>query len=181
MKKRIVIIMIAVMLAIPAAVFAGDGLSIGATAMLMPMQYDEYNDLVPVSLGDIIDNADLIAEQITAEDLMYGAELRLDFSLFQISNLAFYDSDLGVLMGMADAGLYLDLGIIGLGAGVGANYLTDFTDGVILAYNAKVNADLILGPFILSSYVMGYTDDPEAVVDENDIGGIVGVSALFQL
>ncbi len=170
MKKRMVLIMIVILLAIPAAVFAGDGLSFGPTAMAL----DGF------TLGDIIDYPEEVAESISSENLYYGGEVRLDLSIFQVSTNAFYSNEL--IEGFVNAGVYLDLGIIGLGVSGGATYVTDFSDIEFGEYySAKANVDLILGSMILSGFVIGYTDEPDLVETPDDLVGVVGASVLIQL
>ena len=172
MKKRIVIIMIAVMLAIPAAVFAGDGLSFGGTAY-----YD--SGLTLAELENMTE-----PPTVNPEDLLYGAEVRLDLSIFQINAMAMYNSLSESGFGYLNAGLYLDLGIIGMGVTAGPGFGFNSFDGFGLNgwYDAKVNADLILGPVILSAYVMGETNmDPSLIDGPEDLTAAAGVSALFQL
>ncbi len=173
MKKRMVLMMIVVMIAVPAALFAGDGISLGMTAI-----YD-----TPLTIGEVMDmeEAPEIPE-IDPEDLLYGAEVRLDLSLFQVGAEILYSEDLGAAVLYTNAGVYLDLGIIGFGAGAGPVVITDFSDAMITGYNVKATADLRLGSLILSTYAAGLVEDLTNIADEyEDMDMAIGASVLIQL
>jgi hypothetical protein len=186
MKTRLIGVMVILMLVASASAFAGDGFWIGPTALYDGQQW---------TLDQILDGDSDV--EFDSEYFLYGVEARLDFSVLQASANAIYYSDaytttygpIGETIELnTNLGLYLDLGIAGLGIGAGPRYLLplDYDEEIPFGSNIKFNADLILGSTLVSGYFMGYVDDLEAWLDDEtatfgSLKGKVGVSVLFQL
>lgn len=181
MKKFTVLLAVLVLLMIPVSAFAGDGIWIGPTAM--------YNN--GMTLGELIDNP---PTDISPDDLTYGVEARVDFSIFQASVNAMYLANQDMLYSATNAGVYADLGIVGLGLTAGPMFLTSLDpdyigESVELWSNVKAEADFILGDILFSAYYMALVEDLEGLADVNwDVEdpldyfyGNVGVSVLFRL
>ncbi len=186
--KKLTMIMIAVLLiAMPASVFAGDGIWVGPTALYSTgMTFGELSDTVE----DI---------EFDVENFNYGVEARLDISIFQAGVTAVYYDNytvpyLDVTIGNAietnfNLGLYADLGIVGLGLTAGPKYILpleeEYTEEAVeWGSNLKVEADLILGSTILSAYFSADVYDLEGWAEDSsfdDLDGKVGLSMLFQL
>jgi len=186
--RKLTMIMIAVLLiAIPASVFAGDGIWVGPTALYSSgMTFGELSETVETIEFDL-------------ENFNYGVEARLDISIFQAGVTAvYYDNytvpHTSVTIGNAietnfNVGLYADLGIVGLGLTGGPKYILPLEDGYgddaeEWGSNLKVAADLILGSTILSAYFSADVYDLEGWAEDSsfdDLYGKVGLSMLFQL
>ncbi|MCF7933687.1 MAG: hypothetical protein K9M84_08360 [Spirochaetia bacterium] len=179
--KKLTMIMIAVLLiAIPASVFAGDGIWVGPTAL--------YS--TGMTFGELSTEG-LEGYEFDASDFNYGVEARLDISIFQGSVNAVYHADTifgDILETNLNAGLYADLGIVGLGLSAGPKYIVLLEEGyeeaVEWGSNLKVAADLILGSTILSAYFSADIYDLETwaeTADFESLYGRAGLSLLFQL
>lgn len=180
MKTRLIGVMVILMLVASASAFAGNGFWVGPVA-----QYNNY-----MTLDEFMDEETSL--DFSADDFKLGAEARLAMGLLQVGATAVYHPDLYILGDSielnADLGLYLDLGIVGLGVGAGPRYLLpiEYDEEFDLGSNIKLNADLILGTTLFSAYFMGYVDDlGEWLEDDSqtvgDLEGTIGLSVLFQL
>ncbi len=192
MKKIIISVLAVLLLLAPTAVFAGDGLWVGPTALYnMGMTFDE-----------LIENPDV---ELNPENFSYGVEARLDLSIFQASinaiyypNFYIFNFGAGEFMDLGEAvestmnvGVYADLGIVGLGLSAGPRMMTfigsdiEDSESFEIGSNVKLEADLILGSTLFSAYYIGYVDDLEEWADSEDplgdLYGKAGLSLLFQL
>lgn len=186
--KRMIMICIAILLiAAPAAIFASDGIWVGPTAL--------YG--TAMTFGEL-DDANL---DFDVENFNYGLEARLDISIFQASmNAVYYKHYLTPLGDFMEnlqmdfqAGLYADLGIVGLGLSAGPKYIYFLDEGINeyldeayeIGSSMKLTADLILGDTLLSAYFIGGVDDMDDLDDEDfdldDMVGKAGFSVLFKL
>ncbi len=199
MNKIRITVLAVCMLLVSFAVFAGDGIWVGPTAL--------YN--APMTFNELIDKIDTIKPD--PKDFTLGAEARIDFGILQASvngiylpktiidvydqygNIVIEALDIGPsIEASANVGLYADLGLVGLGLGAGPKYLIVINDkghhedveAYRWGYNVKAEADIILGETVFSAYFMGYTKDIKKFIDNPDLGnmtGRAGVSVLFQL
>ena len=178
MKRNLVIIIVLLCFA-PVTMFADDGISVGVTALLP----------TPITINNVIENPqpyiDFLLDPNLPGYLLYGGELRFDYSLFQVGANVFYSPWIALdnLYGFVNAGVNLDLGPIGLGLTAGP-YLY-FENGVLRAfrYNTKLALDVKFGPLILSANVMTMFDelDLEIFMDPANLMVYPGVAVLLQL
>jgi hypothetical protein len=198
MKRNIVLMLIAVLLLMPAAVFAGDllGLQIGASALLMsPVELDGLSSFDPTS--------------VSMDDVFIGGELRLNVSLFELSTLILpveygeYEGDYYVT-GYAFPGIGISLELLGLvdvAATVGpyfafaaissGEFLTDISAGIEnLPVMGRLTADVNLGPVSVGAYLLVTPDlrvgnlldpdfNPSTVALPSS--GLLGLTAMVNL
>jgi hypothetical protein len=179
--------MMILMLTASASAFAGDGLWIGPTALYDGQEW---------TLEQILDGDPEV--DFDSDYFLLGAEGRLQMGVLMAGANAVYYSNATLFDGLiqlgetielnANIGLYLDLGILGLGVGAGPRYLLPFEyeEEIPWGSNIKFNADVILGSTLVSGYFMGYVDDLQDWLEDedetfSDLQGKVGVSVLFQL
>ena len=177
MKRNLVIVMI-LLCFVPVAVFDTDGLSVGVTAILPS----------PITIGDVIDDPqpyiDFLTDPNLPSYLLYGGEVRFDYSLFQANvNLLYVPENLPDVYGFVNAGVNLDFGLLGLGLTGGA-YL-GYVSGELTRYyyDAKLALDVNLGPIVLSANVMTLFEefDPEIFMDPTNLYVYPGVAVLLRL
>jgi hypothetical protein len=162
MKKLVLIL--AVLLILPVAVFADWG--IGGAAF--------YKS--PVLLGQPVDISNLNVNQFN-----FGGDLRLKLSWFQAEALVLYAAgDINSLNAYLDAGLALDVAILRLSLGAGPNFTYSFgkSSPMQAGLNAKVGADVKLGPISFGlSYIMALNFDNGLYVTTSS--GLLGAQVLF--
>lgn len=162
MKKPVLIL--AVLLILPVAVFADWG--IGGAAF--------YKS--PVLLGQPIDTNNLNVNQFS-----FGGDLRFKLSWFQAEALLLYSAgDVNSLNAYLDAGMALDVAILRLSLGAGPNFTYNVGESspIQAGLNAKVGADVKLGPISFGlSYIMALNMDNGLYI--NTGSGLLGVQVLF--
>lgn len=162
MKKPVLIL--AVLLILPVAVFADWG--IGGAAF--------YKS--PVLLGQPIDTNNLNVNQFS-----FGGDLRFKLSWFQAEALLLYSAgDVNSLNAYLDAGMALDVAILRLSLGAGPNFTYNVGESspIQAGLNAKVGADVKLGPISFGlSYIMALNIDNGLYI--NTGSGLLGVQVLF--
>jgi hypothetical protein len=162
--KRVILIL-AVLVILPVAVFADWG--IGGAAF--------YKS--PVLLGQPVDTSNVNVDQFS-----FGGDLRLKLGWFQADGLVLYSGgEVDSLNAYLDAGVALDVAILRLSLGVGPNFVYNF-DGSSSPWqaglNAKVGADLKLGPVSFGlSYIMAMNLDNGFYVRTGS--GLLGAQILF--
>jgi hypothetical protein len=151
---------------LPAAVFADWG--IGGAAF--------YKS--PVLLGQPIDIVNLNVNQFS-----FGGDVRLKMGWFQAEGLLLYSAgDVNSLNAFLDAGVALDLAIIRLSLGAGPCFTYNFgqSTAVQAGLNAKIGADIKLGPISFGlSYIMAL--DITNGIDVSTSSGLLGAQVLFWL
>jgi len=164
MKKLFLILAIVVIL--PVAVFAEWG--VGGAAF--------YKS--PVLLGQPVDLGNLNVDQFS-----FGGDVRLKLGWFQAEGLLLYSAgDIDSLNLFLDAGVALDLAFLRLSLGAGPNFTNNFgqSPAVQAGLNAKVGADVKLGPISLGlSYIMSLNIDNG--IDIATSSGLLGIQVLFWL
>jgi len=164
MRKILAILL--VLLAAPIAMFAEFG--VGAAAL--------YKS--PVLLGQEIDLAGHNVNQFS-----FGGDLRWKIGWFQASGLIVYSSgEVDSLNAYLDAGVALDVAILRLSLGAGPNFSNNFgQDHPIQAgLNAKLGADIMLGPVSLGlTYIMALDVGNEVVLQSSV--GLLGAQVIFWL
>ena len=184
----------ALLLLVPAAVFAGDflGLQLGVSA-LYPQSFDLAGDW------------EIDPEDITVDSLMFGGELRVSASILEVSTLILpieygeYESAYYIYgYAFPGVGVSIDLlGLVDVAATVGpAVEFVASTDGYFESsidyapLMGRLTADVSLGSLSVGGYLLFMTDIPVmSLFDPDfDIGGItlptsamVGVSATLNL
>jgi len=161
---RKLILILAVLVILPVAVFAEWG--IGAAAF--------YKS--PVLLGQPVDISNLNVDQFT-----FGGDLRLKLSWFQAEALVLYSAgDVDSLSAYLDAGLALDIAILRLSLGAGPIFTYNFGESSPMqaGLNGKVGADIKLGPISFGlSYIMALNFDNGLYV--NTSSGLLGAQVIF--
>jgi hypothetical protein len=119
------------------------------------------------------------------DDLAFGAEVRMQFSIIEGSALALYEMD-GAFDVFLDVGVAFDIALFTIGAGIGPNFIIqadpDAPEPTSFGFNGKIHADLNLGDIKVSAYwlflveSLSYED-----FEENLTFGNIGVSVLFKL
>ncbi|MCF7953790.1 MAG: hypothetical protein K9K78_06915 [Spirochaetales bacterium] len=180
MKKKMILLIAAALILLPAAAFA-DGFWIGPTAL--------YKDTL--SFDEAVDSN--WGEDVKAEDFDYGLDARLEMGMLEGSMLAFYDKwenwDIGFLSTFFDIGVSLNVALFDFGIGVGPNFLSlivddpDYeTEPIQIGSNLKLSADLKLENVSVGAYFMYMLDDLSDIENIDDsTSGLVGLSALFRL
>jgi hypothetical protein len=187
MRKILIIALVAL---VPLMAF-GQTFQIGATAL-----WD-----LPVTAENV---TSLPLTEVGLDDFTFGADVRLRlFKILEISGLGLYSpsgSYEDIIAGgtilvpatvdvFADAGLYLGLGFIGAGIGIGPNFRIPIDPGVDvspfqLGFNAKAHADVNLGSLGISltylMYMPELTQDAFTNLAEN-LTGSLGISVLYNL
>lgn len=176
MKK---ILLIVALIVLPLSVFAD--FQIGGAAYLN----------VPLTPGqDAIEDA----SGFEFGDLLFGADVRFNLSLFQAQATVFYSAaeetvpatpaSLGVY---TDVGLLIDLSLVRLGLGIGPNLvfiLDDVTDPTQIGANIKVSGEIVLGDLSIGVNFITMienlaVEDFAAAFEEPT--GYFGVSVLYKL
>jgi len=163
MKKLLIVL---VLITLPMAVFAQ--FYLGATA---------FYKADPVGLQNptpsIVDN------------LAFGADVKLKLAILEGQATALYvlNNSFNVFL---DVGVIFDIAILSIGAGVGPNFLIDFSSGAPQAFgfgfNGKAHVDLNFDPIKISVYYIFLLDSiTVADIKEKMHAGNVGLSILFML
>lgn len=164
MRKLVLVLLLAVLAMLPVAVFAE--LGIGGAAF--------YKS--PVLIGQSTDTDNLNVNRIS-----FGGDLRFKLSWFQAEALLLYSAgDVSSLNAYLDAGLALNVAIVRLSLGVGPNftYAFDESSPAQAGLNAKVGADLVIGPISFGlSDIMAMNIDNGLYV--NTGSGLLGAQVLF--
>jgi len=132
----------------------------------------------PVLLGQPIDLGNLNVNQFS-----FGADMRFKLGWFQAEGLVLYSSgDVKSLNAYLDAGLALDVAILRLSLGAGPNFTYSFGESspMQVGLNAKVGADLMLGPVSIgASYIMAMNLQNGIYIGTSS--GLLGIQILFWL
>jgi len=162
MKKLILILLVTMIL--PVAVFADVG--IGGAAFFKS----------PVLIGQPV-----VTGSLNVDQLSFGGDLRLKLGWFQAEALLLYSAGASSSLNMyLDAGIALDVAIVRLSVGAGPNLATNFggSPAVQAGLNAKVGADLMLGPISVgAAYIMSL--DLDNGISLKTSSGLLGVNVLF--
>lgn len=163
MKKLIIVL---VLITLPMAAFAQ--FYLGATAFFKGDPLGLQNPT-----PSIVDN------------LAFGADAKLKLAILEGQATALYvlNNSFNVFL---DVGIILDIAIVSVGAGVGPNFLLDFSSGApesfAFGFNGKVHVDLNLDPIKISAYYLFLLDSITiADIKEKMYAGNVGLSILFML
>lgn len=163
---RKLVLILAVLVILPVAVFAD--LGIGGAAFFRS----------PVLLGQPIDVNNLNVNQFT-----FGGDLRFKLSFFQAEALVLFSAgEIYSFVAYLDAGLALDVAILRLSLGAGPNltYSIGQTAPVQAGLNAKVGADVMLGPVSVGlSYIMALSIGNRTHVSTGS--GLLGAQVLVWL
>jgi hypothetical protein len=128
----------------------------------------------PVLLGQPTDTNNLNVDQF-----IFGGDLRFKLSLFQAEALVLYASGNGVnsFDTYLDAGLALDIAILRIDLGIGPNFVYNSgnNSGAQVGLNAKVGADVLLGPIL--SYIMELNINNGVQVGTGS--GLLGLNVMF--
>jgi hypothetical protein len=161
---RKLILILAVLIAIPAATFAEWGF--GGAAL--------YKS--PVLIGQDVDTSNLNVNQFS-----FGGDARLKLGWFQAEALLVYSAgDTNSLSAFLDAGVALDLAILRLSLGAGPNFNNNFGESkpIQAGLNAKLGADVMLGKVSLGlTYLMAMNLDNGVQVTTKT--GLVGAQILI--
>ncbi len=199
MKKKILIVLTAVLLLIPASVFAGDlfGLQLGVSAT--------YLQSVELNEDFAIDPTDL-----TVDDFLIGGDIRFNVSLFEVSSLILpieygeYEDDYYMYAYVfPGAGVSLELlGLVDVAVTVGPAFTVAASTGGLfysdieyygyenLPLWGRLSADVNLGPVSVGAYFLtdttlrlGQILDPSFDPGELQIPstGLLGLSATVNL
>jgi len=164
MKKLVLVL--AILAIVSTATFADFG--IGAAAF--------YKS--PILLGQPVDLGNLNVNQFS-----FGADMRFKLGWFQAEGLLLYATgDVNSLNAYLDAGVALDVAILRLSAGAGPNFTYNFGEPTALqvGLNAKLGADLMLGPISIgASYIMVL--NLQNGVHITTSSGLLGIQILFWL
>ncbi|MDA3833560.1 MAG: hypothetical protein PF495_09200 [Spirochaetales bacterium] len=189
MSKKFVLVLLAIMLAVPASVFAVDliGLRIGPAAMI-------GGKLEEIQKPGFFKDLD-------SSNFTFGADARLNFSLLEVNALALYtpegEVDPATVDLYANAGASLSLlNILRLGVSAGPKVTilvgeeNDMSeeDPLDMALNLRLSGDVELGDLSIgasaifpTTYTLKMATDgdplPKDIFDE----GLFGVSVLFAL
>jgi len=165
MKKKVFLIL-SVLLILPAMAFAQ--LSVGAAAFLKS----------PVLLGQSIN-----IDKVNVNQFSFGGDVRYRIGWFQAEGLLLYSAgDINSLDLFLDAGVALDISIVTLSIGAGANF-TNNLQGLPIqqaGLNSKIGADVRLGPVSVgASYIMALDITSNGFSIETS-SGLLGVHVLFR-
>lgn len=164
MKKLLLVL--AILAIVSTATFAD--LGIGAAAF--------YKS--PILLGQPVDLGNLNVNQFS-----FGADMRFKLGWFQAEGLLLYAmGDVDSLNVYLDAGVALDVAMVRLSLGAGPNFTYNFDEptAVQVGLNAKVGADLMLGPISIgASYIMVLNIQNGIHVTTSS--GLLGIQILFWL
>ena len=169
---RKIVLTLVVLVILPAAVFA-DSPSPISWGIGPAVFYKS-----PVLIGRPVDT-----NKLNVDQLRFGGDLRFKLSLFQAEALVLYASGNGVtsLNTYLDAGLAVDIAIVRLDLGVGPSYIYNSGNGsgVQAGFNAKLGADLLLGPISVgASYIMDLNIN-HGVQSRHRLSGLLGLNVLF--
>lgn len=168
MRKMIIVlaVLLAVLTILPSAVFAD--WAIGGAAF--------YKS--PVLIGQPPNPLALNVAQIS-----FGADTRLKLGWFQAEGLLLYSSgDVKSLNAFLDAGVALDIAILRLSLGGGANFTYTLGSSAIFqpGFNAKIGADLVFGAVSVgASYIMSMSLASGVHVSTST--GLLGIQVLVWL
>ena len=143
MKKKLFVLCLAILLVLPATLFAGSflGLKVGAAAIL--------NEPIPLDPESTFDPT-----QISIDDLSFGADIRLNVSVLEVSSLI--------------QGMVMDWGEYGMGA-----YLYSYVGaGLSLELFGLVDFGITAGPFIDAIVTESgdfWTSLDEATIEEQSL------------
>jgi hypothetical protein len=131
----------------------------------------------PVLIGQPVDTNNLNVNQFD-----FGGDVRFKASVFQAEALVLYADGNGVtgFNTYLDAGLAVDVAILRLDLGVGPNFVYNSgnNSGGQAGLNAKVGADVLLGPISVgASYIMEFNFNNGAQVGTSS--GLFGLDVLF--
>lgn len=161
---RKLLLILAVMVILPIAVFAD--LGVGGAAF--------YKS--PVLIGQDKDTENMNVDQFT-----FGGDLRLKLGWFQGEILVLYaGGDVNSLNTYLDAGVALDVSILRLSVGAGPNFIYNIGERspAQVGLNAKLGADVVVGPVSFGlSYIMAMNIDNGLYV--NTGSGLLGAQVLF--
>ena len=166
MKK--ILILVLVLAFVPLLSFAE--LGVGGSAF--------FNS--PVLIGQELD-----AHQLWDGGFTFGGDVRLNIlKSLQLETLALFslDTDTNSFSLLPNAGVVLDLAFLRLSAGVGPTLVVLFDSPLdkpaLLGFNAKANADIMLGPVSVGlSYLMALNLDGGVALDKST--GMLGANVLF--
>jgi hypothetical protein len=171
MRKLVLILVVLVIL--PVAVFADSAPPSLISWGIGPAVF--YKS--PVLLGQPTDTNNLNVNQFN-----FGGDLRLKVSLFQAEALVLYATGNGVnsFNTYLDGGLAVDIAILRLDLGIGPNFVynSDSNSGAQVGLNAKVGADILLGPISVGlSYIMELNINNGVQVSTGS--GLLGLNVMF--
>jgi hypothetical protein len=169
MRKLVLILVVLVIL--PVALFA-DSPSLISWGIGPAVFYKS-----PILLGQPTDTNNLNVNQFN-----FGGDLRLKLSLFQAEALVLYASGNGVnsFNTYLDAGLAVDIAILRIDLGIGPNFVynSGTNSGAQVGLNAKVGADVLLGPISVGlSYIMELNINNGVQVSTGS--GLLGLNVMF--
>ena len=169
MRKTFLLLVVLVIL--PVAVFA-DSPSLISWGFGPAVFYKS-----PVLLGQPTDTNNLNVDQFN-----FGGDLRFKLSLFQAEALLLYAGGNGVnsFNMYLDGGLALDIAILRIDLGIGPNFVynSGSNSGGQVGLNAKVGADVLLGPISVGlSYIMELNLNNGVQVSTGS--GLLGLSVMF--
>jgi hypothetical protein len=129
---------------------------------------------------------------ISINDFSFGADARLNLSLFQAAGYGLFTPGDSTINRPASAKLYLDGGIcvdiaiFRLGVGIGPNFIFNFnTDAISPQVNGNIRFafDVMLGDIAVSAvYLIEANLTPSGVHSAfHDISGQLGLSVLFKI
>ena len=161
---RKLVLILAVMVILPVAVFAD--LGVGAAAF--------YKSPILLGQDNDIDN-------LNVDQFSFGGDLRLKLGWFQGEALLLYSGgDVNSLNMYLDAGVALDIALVRLSLGAGPNFTYNFDESspAQVGLNAKVGVDILLGPVSVGlSYIMAMNIDNGLYVNTGT--GLLGAQVLF--
>jgi len=132
----------------------------------------------PILLGQPVDLGNLNVNQFS-----FGADMRFKLGWFQAEGLVLYAiGDVDSLNVYLDAGVALDVAIVRLSLGAGPNFTYNFDEptAVQVGLNAKLGADLMLGPISIgASYIMVL--NLQNGIHVTTSSGLLGIQILFWL
>ncbi len=171
MRKLVLILLVLAVL--PAAIFAEEAAASGLQWGIGGAAF--YKS--PYLMGQKIDTENLNVNQFS-----FGGDLRLKVGWFQAEALLLYSAgaDVSAINTYLDAGVALDIAILRISLGVGPNFTYNFgsNSGAQVGVNAKIGADLMLGPISVgASYIMAMNLDNGVAVSTSC--GLLGVEVLF--
>ncbi|MCF7941323.1 MAG: hypothetical protein K9M84_06910 [Spirochaetia bacterium] len=194
MNKKFLVVLMALLLIMPATMFAADliGFRIGPTAMLNG------------TLNPDVEDWGLDLENLSVEDFTFGADARLNFSLIEVNALALVtpegeDMASGTIDLYANAGVSISLlNLLRFGVSAGPMFEIAYgeaadvseTDPMEANLNLRMTADLLLGDFSIGATgIITSSSSINDVIDGTaEFGGLfespdikAGVSALFAI
>ncbi len=194
MSKRVVLVVLALLMVVPASIFAVDliGLRVGPTAMMnTTLDFDSPNWGIDV-------------DGIGLESFTYGADIRMNLSVIEVNALALVtaledDYSAVALDVYANAGLSMSLfDILRLGASAGPKFTVNLGDENVIdgldedpmnwGLNLRLTADIELGDLSIGASAIMDTNvslenigDFEAATLFENPTGLFGVSAMFAI